>query len=99
MIVWPGFTRTIAAIEAAGIEIGAHPSANSIREVTVYDNGQEETETFTDRETLEKLAPRMVIREAVTRWMRIQTDCFASAALRTGQGFMEYQDFMLLEDN
>lgn len=99
LMVWPGFTRTIEAIESAGIEIGAHPSANSIREVTVYDNGQEETETITDRETLEKLAPRMVAREAVTRWMRIQTDCFASAALRTGQGFMEYQDFMLLEDH
>ena len=106
MVVWPGFTRTIRALRQAGIETGAAPDAERIRQIDLYGYDPDpEAEAFpasgtvADRAEIAALAPRLQYPALQTHWMSVKPNVNAVAQMIGADGTVEYESFNILEEN
>ena len=103
LFVWPSFTETIALMEAAGCRVGTHPQAERLRRATLYERsgdgyGVVSESVVEDPAELAALAPRLILWDLATGWMRTDPARDVRADILNEDGFLNSVGYSLLEE-
>ena len=99
--IYPSFTNTLAVLEKMGYTLQSTIDSSKIEQITIWkfsDTGTTEGKTvYTEKEDIERLAPKLVRRDCVTFWQDTELSSAADVVVRRADGGTELIECSILK--
>ena len=100
--IYPSFTNTLAVLEKMGYTLQSTIDSSKIEQITIWkfsDTGTTEGKTvYTEKEDIERLAPKLVRRDCVTFWQDTELSSSADVSVRRSDGGTELVECSILKE-
>ena len=100
--IYPTFTNTLAVLKEMGYTLQSTIDSSKIEQITIWkfsDTGTTEGKTvYTEKEDIERLAPKLVRRDCVTFWQDTELSSSADVSVRRSDGGTELVECSILKE-